>query len=217
VCVEEGRSRGEGACDVLSLLFSESRILPTLLFVKQKNTISHDVCRGVRSLSKGHQNPTAPKPDLLDHPYCQGRGNRAGGRVGDELLPHRRGQRRHRHHRRLRRRRRQRKSSSTTAPPPFRRNRHGRTHTPHTESLVGLFSLPLDNETTWGSTRHPPPPPTLRSSLNCHFSFVPLPRKSAAQCDDDDWEGDGDAFDSIFGRRTIGRPADQRFFALRRT
>jgi hypothetical protein len=53
-------------------------------------------------------------------------------------------------------------TSSSTAP-PSRRNRHGRTYTPHTESFVGLFSLPLDDEITWGSTsprRHTTPPPT---------------------------------------------------------
>jgi hypothetical protein len=98
---------------------------------------------------------------------------------------------------------------SSTSPPPFHRNRHGRTYTPHTESLVGLFSsLPLDDETTWGSTRprHPPPPPTLRSSSNCYGSFVPLPKKSTQCDDDDDYEGNGDPFDSIVGRRKLDAP-----------
>jgi hypothetical protein len=96
-------------------------------------------------------------------------------------------------------------SSSSTAP-PSRRNRHGRTYTPHTESLVGLFSLPLDDEIAWGSIsprRHTTPPPTttpLTSSSNRYGSFVPLPRKSA-KCDDDDDDGDGDAFDSTVGTR----------------
>ena len=96
---------------------------------------------------------------------------------------------------------------SSTAP-PSRRNRHGRTYGPHTESLVGLFSLPLDDEIASESIsprRHTTPPPTttpLTSSSNCYGSFVPLPRKSA-KCDDDDDDGggDGDAFDSAVGRR----------------
>ena len=105
---------------------------------------------------------------------------------------------------------------SSTAP-PSRRNRHGRTYGPHTESLVGLFSLPLDDEIASESIsprRHTTPPPTttpLTSSSNCYGSFVPLPRKSAKcddEDDDEDDDDDGDAFGSTRWQEEeeIGRP-----------